>query len=129
MVTFNDEAVEIEMGPEDVELKEVQLESRDKDNYPEKKIGCLSNLWGKIRPEVLCPSQNFLLQIALAIAGTALAFGATISLLGHPALPPDGNIFQLGFLLLVASFAGFLVCVYLPFFLFLKLMVMLRFAG
>lgn len=100
-----DSAVVVRMNVQQIELKEVHLEPENEDESP----GCFNKLWYQIRPEVLCPSNSKFVTGALALAATLITFGALVSLLGPPALPPDGGIFQLTFLVLVAYLCGCLV--------------------
>lgn len=107
-----DSAVIVRMDVQQIELKEVHLEPENEDKPP----GCFTKLWGHIRPEVLCPSNSKILTAALALAATLVTFGALVSLLGKPAMPPDGGIFQLFFLVLVAFICGQLVNAFLKLF-------------
>ncbi|XP_065346105.1 sodium/hydrogen exchanger 9B2-like isoform X2 [Cloeon dipterum] len=86
----------------------VDIQTDDGGEEADKTKGYISNLWSTIRPEVLCPQYSHLMSLCLAIAGTLLTFGALISLLGNAAMPPDGGIFQLVMLTLVALALGFL---------------------
>ena len=110
MVLLDKESAEVvRMDVQQIELKEVHLEPA---NDEEESPGCFTKLWHQIRPEMLCPSNSNYLTGALAISATLITFGALVSLLGPPALPPDGGIFQLTFLVLVAYLCGFLVNYY-----------------
>jgi hypothetical protein len=59
----------------------------------------------------LCPgpSPSRLLQLTFIIVVVFLAMGALISLFGAPAVPPNGGIFQLLMLFVVADVMGRLV--------------------
>ncbi|KAF4525946.1 hypothetical protein B566_EDAN000737 [Ephemera danica] len=96
-----------EMSATDLELQAPETKTGETDKEPH--AGCMRRAWEVARPDVLCPRPSRVQHAVLLLIAPLVLLLSVVSLVGPPALPPSGPIFQMLLLFVMAAAVGQLV--------------------